>query len=45
MEAVREVLGKEVPIIGASCLGQIAGLPVQLLNQHILVCVLGETKD
>jgi len=45
LEAVRSVLGREVPVVGGYTFGQIArtsaGIP-QLLDQHITVIVLGE---
>ena len=46
VEAIREVLGDEVPIIGGYTFGQIAQQEGQLrpefLNQHVEVVVLGE---
>jgi len=47
IQAVRAVLGAEVPIIGGYTYGQIyqakTGAPVELLNQHIQVILLGNT--
>jgi hypothetical protein len=46
VEAIREVLGREVPVIGGYSFGQIAqpnGAPrPEFLNQHIEVVLLGE---
>jgi hypothetical protein len=46
VEAIREVLGREVPIVGGYTFGQIAqpnGAPrPEFLNQHVEVVVLGE---
>jgi hypothetical protein len=48
VEAIREVLGRDVPIIGGYTFGQIAqpnGAPrPEFLNQHIEVIVLGEAR-
>jgi hypothetical protein len=48
IQAIRAVLGAEVPIIGGYTYGQIyqsrARTPVELLNQHILVILLGESS-
>ncbi|MBN2548386.1 MAG: FIST C-terminal domain-containing protein [Anaerolineales bacterium] len=43
---VREVIGKDVPVVGAYTLGQLARLaphgPVQIFNQHIEVLLFGD---
>jgi hypothetical protein len=47
INAVQDILGKEVPIAGGYTLGQVVpgreSLPPQLLNQHIVVIVFGES--
>jgi hypothetical protein len=49
VEAIREVLGREVPIIGGYTFGQIAqpeGAPrPEFLNQHVEVVVIGEADS
>ncbi len=49
VEAVREVLGNDVPILGGYTFGQVARLsqkgPVQLLNQHIEVILFSEKDE
>jgi len=46
IQAIQSVLGPEVPILGGYTYGQIAsslsGVPAELLNQHLLVVLLGE---
>ncbi len=45
VDAVREIIGKDVPLAGGYTLGQIARLspdgPVELFNQHILLLLFG----
>jgi hypothetical protein len=45
-DAIRQVLGPEVPIVGGYTFGQIARLqpqgPASLMNQHILVVLFGD---
>ena len=45
ISAVREAIGLDIPLAGAYTLGQFAGSPPLLLNQHILVALFGETED
>jgi hypothetical protein len=49
IEAIKAVLGDDVPIIGGYTLGQVApgkdGSPPDFLNQHITVIVFGEDKE
>jgi hypothetical protein len=46
IEAVQDILGKDIPLAGGYTLGQIVqggeSKPPQLLNQHIMVVVFGE---
>jgi hypothetical protein len=46
VNAVQDILGKDVPIAGGYTLGQVVpgrdSSPPQLLNQHIVVIVFGE---
>jgi len=48
IQAMRQVLGQDVPILGGYTFGQIArlnlGQPVDLLNQHMLVVLFGEKR-
>ena len=48
IEAMRQVLGMDVPVLGGYTFGQIARLnpdkPVDLLNQHMLVVLFGEKR-
>ena len=47
VKAVQKILGKDVPVIGGYTFGQIAPLPggtgTELLNQHLLLILFGET--
>jgi len=47
IDAVQDILGKEIPLAGGYTLGQIVqgneSKPPQLLNQHIMVIAFGET--
>jgi hypothetical protein len=47
VKAVQKILGKDVPIIGGYTFGQIApltaGTGTELLNQHLLLILFGET--
>ena len=49
INAIREVLGDDIPIIGGYTLGQIVPgrneSPPQFLNQHIVVMVFGEPEE
>jgi len=49
IRAIQEILGRDVPIAGGYTLGQIIpgkeSSPPQLLNQHIVVIVMGETSE
>jgi hypothetical protein len=46
LEAIRQVLGPEVPVAGGYTFGQIARLqpqgPAHLLNQHLLLVLFGD---
>ena len=48
IEAIRSVIGPEVPIAGGYTLGQITrserSAPLQLLNQHILVLLFAAAR-
>lgn len=49
VQAVREIVGESVPVIGGYTLGQIVPGPgmnsPRFLNQHIVVLAFGETKE
>jgi hypothetical protein len=45
ISAVREILGKEIPLVGAYTLGQLCTKSDRMLNQHLLVALFGETID